>query len=168
MEKEGLSFPMDIQDFTNYMKKSNEFNRLKIDEIAKQAISCLGLELKENKVYETDTFKELKNTMLPTEEFEVEGYPTLIFYKDGKPITTPIDETDYDSRGIYRYEKEKLEEFDLSESKIMEVTIEETVGKKKVNATFKVIQLNPKCDARIVGFADADTLKKHLLTFLSM
>lgn len=149
MEEKGLSFPIGFQEFTKLMVEAGRYSPFDIEEKANKIITDLGLELKDNIIYMTKSLQKLREKPIITKEFDVGGYPTLIFYIDGKPVTKPIDETAYNSRGIYKYNEEKFKDSDLSAAKMMEITIEKTVDRKKVKETIKAIQLNPKCDAKI-------------------
>lgn len=92
---------------------------------------------------------EYKN---PSEEFDVDGYPTMIFFKEGKPITIPIDEKDLDSRGLVEYNEENLSKYPNRE--VIEVSLQ---GK-----TCKYIRTVVHGDARRVGSCKPESMIKSL------
>jgi thiol-disulfide isomerase/thioredoxin len=172
--KEGITFPVSEEEFLKFfsakINSDNDYTKDEMETITNELLTDLGLERKDGKIYLNDTFEKLSKMEDPTKEFNVDGYPTLILYKDGKPITTPIDEKDYGSRGFYEYDEEacKKDNVDMSIAKIMDIEIEEGKGKKKKVKKVKIIQPNPKCDAKLVGFGGEPELKKNLKKFLSL
>lgn len=156
IKEKKKDFPMKRQDFLNLLEEilPDDHEERELVFMMNAICDVEFFEKKDGEIYmNTSDFDD--NTFNPYIEFEVNAYPTLIFYHNGDPIKSPLNEDDYESRGFEYYDK-KIHE------KIENPVIEEM---KERGKKVKIIQLNKKMDARMVGFEKATfsgTLKKFI------
>lgn len=158
---DGLTYPIPRSEFIKWLHETinqeNLYDKDEMDQILDQITSSQFFERENGHINISENIEDLKKIVNPMIEFQVDGFPTLILFRNGKPIEKSVVEDDYQSRGFYIYDEK-------DHGEIKDAVIEEVEYEGEIT---KIIQLNKKLDARIVGFGEKKDLEKQLSTFIT-
>jgi len=163
-----ISYPLLLKLYKDIIKSENaDTYILDVNEFLNYAFKYKLLKQKNEFVHLSPNIEKIKKMILFFDDFHISGYPTMIFCKNGAPISTSLDENDYYSRGFAEYDQNKFKDIDITKYNILTVELSKENNLEKKEKV-KIIQLYPKCEARIVGFESENKINELLRHFFKM